>query len=140
MKRKQREDRKMNGYWRAVFWAAAAFNMLAGLPSLLAPEAAGAAAGLPPLDPQFVIVAQTSGLLICSFGLGYAMVAMGQSGARQIILLGLIGKLGVCILVALRMRETAVPPMMAWASVGDFIFIIVFAAFLVAGPKPSSRD
>jgi hypothetical protein len=130
----------MNGYWRAIFWAAAAFNMLAGLPSLLSPEAAGAAAGLPPLDPQFVIVAQVSGLLICSFGLGYAMVAMGQPGARQIVLLGLIGKLGVCILVALRMSETVVPPTMVWASAGDFIFIVAFAVFLIKGPKPSSAS
>jgi hypothetical protein len=128
----------MSGYWRVIFWAAAAFNMLAGLPSVLDPNAAGAASGLPPLDPQFVIIAQIGGLLVCSYGLAYAMVAMGQPGARQIIFLGLLGKLGVCVLVALRLREVAVPPAMVWASVGDFIFIVAFAVFLLKGPRPAS--
>jgi len=124
----------MSGYWRAVFWAAAAFNFLAGLPSVLAPSAAAATSGLPALDPQLILIAQVGGLLICSYGLAYAMVAMGQPGARQIIFLGLVGKLGVCVLVALRLRDVAVPPAMIWASLGDFIFIIAFAVFLLKGP------
>lgn len=128
----------MSGYWRAIFWAAAGFNFLAGLPSLLAPSAAGAASGLPPLDPQLIIIAQMTGLLICSYGLAYAMVAMGQPGARQIVFLGLIGKIGVCILVALRLREVAMPPAMVWASFGDFIFVLAFAVFLLKGPKPAT--
>lgn len=121
----------MSRYWQAVFWAASAFNFLAGLPSVLAPGAAAAASGLPPLDPQLIIIAQVGGLLICSYGLAYAMVAMGQPGARQLIFLGLLGKIGVCVLVALRLRDIEVPPAMIWASFGDFIFIIAFAVFLL---------
>jgi hypothetical protein len=124
----------MSGYWRVIFWAAAAFNFLAGLPSVLAPSAAAAASGLPPLDPQLILIAQVGGLLICSYGLAYAMVAMGQPGARQLVFLGLIGKIGVCVLVVLRLRDVAVPPAMIWASFGDFIFIIAFAIFLLKGP------
>lgn len=117
--------------WRAIFWAAAAYNFLAGLPSLIAPDAAAASAGLPPFDPQHLIFAQMTGLLICVFGIGYAMVALGKPGARQIVLLGTLGKVGVCVLLALRMREIAVPSQMIAAAIGDFLFILAFVAFLV---------
>jgi predicted membrane channel-forming protein YqfA (hemolysin III family) len=121
----------MHKVWRALFWAAALYNFAAGLPSLLAPAASMANQGLPPLDPQHVILAQLTGMLIAVFGIGYAMVAMGRPGAREIVFLGLLGKVGVCVILALRLREVAVPPAMIWATAGDFLFILAFAAYLV---------
>ncbi len=125
--------------WRAVFWAAAAYNFLAGLPSLVAPKAAAVNTGLPPLDPQHVIFAQMTGLLICVFGIGYAMVALGKPGARQIVFLGILGKVGVCVLLALRMHEIAVPSQMIAAAFGDFLFILAFIAFLARSRSATTQ-
>lgn len=118
-------------HWQPVFWAAAVFNFLVGLPSLLAAGAVGAATGQPPLDPQNLILAQMTGLLIAVFGVGYAMVALGKPGARQIVFLGLLGKVGVCVLVALRLQETALPTPMLWATAVDLLFVVAFAAYLL---------
>lgn len=117
--------------WPMVFWAAAVFNFLAGLPSVLTPSMSAINIGLPPLVPEHVMLAQMSGLLICIFGVGYAMVAMGRPGARQIVFLGLLGKIGVCVLLALRLREIDVPAPMIWLTLGDLLFVIAFVTFLV---------
>ncbi|MEQ9225123.1 MAG: hypothetical protein RLO15_02135 [Parvibaculum sp.] len=117
-------------FWPIIFWTAAAFNFLAGLPSLLAPEMAAANTGLPPFAPEHLLIVRMSGLLICCFGIGYAMVALGQPGARQIVTLGLIGKLGVCILVALQYAATGVPAPVLGATAGDLLFVILFALYL----------
>lgn len=124
-------------FWPAFFWVAAAYNFLAGLPPLLMPTLSTVNAGLPPLDPRHTILVQMMGLLICIFGVGYAMVASGSPAARQIVLLGFVGKLGVCVLVALRLREIEVPTAMLLAAAGDFLFLIVFIVFLtraIRGP------
>lgn len=125
-----------NRFWPALFWAAALYNFLAGLPPLLAPALSMATAGMPPLDPQHVILTQMMGLLICVFGIGYAMVAMGSPAARQIVLLGIIGKAGVCLLVALRVREVDLPASMLAATVGDLLFVVTFIFFL-SRPSPT---
>lgn len=119
-----------NRFWAALFWTAAFYNFLAGLPPLLAPTLSVAAAGMPPLDPQHVIIAQMMGLMICVFGIGYAMVAMGSPAARPIVLLGIVGKAGVCLLVALRLREVDLPASMLAATAGDLLFVVAFIFFL----------
>ena len=125
-------------HWQAVFWVAAAYNFLAGLPPLLAPTLSAANSGLPPLDPQHVILVQIMGLLICGFGIGYAMAASGSPAARHIVTLGLIGKAGVCLLVTWHLAATGVPTSMLYAAAGDFLFTIAFVLFLVRATGPSS--
>ncbi|MEX0838285.1 MAG: hypothetical protein WD034_02025 [Parvibaculum sp.] len=121
----------MNGkYWSAIFWAAAIFNFLAGLPPLLVPEMVVANAELPPFAPEHLLIVRMSGLLICTFGIGYAMVALGWPGTRQIVALGLIGKLGLCFLVALQFAQTGVSATVIGATAGDFIFVVLFALYL----------
>lgn len=117
-------------YWQAVFWFAAGYNFLAGLPPLVAPTLSTANTGLPPLDPQHVILVQIMGLLICVFGIGYAMVASGSPAARQLVTLGLIGKAGVCLLVVWHLAGTPLPTSMLYAAAGDFLFTIAFVFFL----------
>lgn len=118
--------------WPALFGAAALYNFAAGLPSVLIPAVSAANLGLPPYAPEHIIIAQISGLLICTFGIGYAMVAMGSSGSRQIVILGLIGKLSLCVLVALRLVEgTTLPAPMLYATGGDLLFSAAFTLWLV---------
>ncbi|MBX3488261.1 hypothetical protein [Parvibaculum sp.] len=121
----------MNGkFWHALFWTAAVYNFIAGAPLLLAPSLAAANAGIPPFDPQHIIIAQLAGLVVCLFGIGYAMVAMNTSGGRAIVILGLIGKLGVCALVAGHLLWGHVPQLLVLAAAGDFLFAIAFAVYL----------
>ena len=128
----------MNGkFWPALFWVAAVYNFIAGLPSLLAPGFSALSMGIPPYDPQHIIVVQLAGALICLFGVGYAMVAMKTPGGRDIVLLGLIGKIGVCVLVAGHLIWGHVPQSLVLAAAGDFLFAIAFAVYLKGGSKPA---
>ncbi len=65
--------------------------------------------------------------LICLFGIGYAMVAMKTPGGRDIVILGLIGKLGVCVLVIGHLIWGHVPSSWFWRRPRDFLFAIAFA-------------
>lgn len=124
----------MNGkFWPALFWTAAVYNFVAGLPSLLAPGLSARYMAIPSYDPQHVIVVQLAGGLICLFGVGYAMVAMKVPGGRDIALLGLIGKLGVCLLVIGHLIWGYVPQPLVLAAAGDFLFAIAFTAYLRSG-------
>lgn len=116
--------------WRMFFWVAAVFNFLAGLPPLLAPTLTTISIGMPAPDPQYIYIVQMFGAAVSIFGIGYALVALGQAGQRQIITLGLIGKIGVVALLALRTRDIEVPQQLVTAASGDFLFSIGFAVFL----------
>jgi hypothetical protein len=122
-------------FWPTFFWAAAVYNFIAGLPSLLAPTLSAANMGIPPYDPQHIIVAQLAGGLICLFGVGYAMVAMKTPAGREIVVLGLIGKLGVCALVIGHLIWGHVPQLLVLAAAGDFLFAIAFAVYLKGGMR-----
>ena len=117
--------------WPAVFWLAALYNFAAGLPPLLG-------IGLPEgeLAPELVLTAHVTGLLVCTFGVGYALVALGLPGTRHIVTLGIIGKLGVCVFVLIYLA--VLPPMMPALAAGDLLFAIVFAIWLFRGPQSAN--
>ena len=124
-------------FWPILFGAAAFYNFAAGLPPVLWPTVSAVNLGLPPYAPEHIIIAQISGLLICTFGIGYAMVAFGSAGSRQIVTLGLIGKLGLCILVGIHMARGPVPEPVLWATGGDLLFSVAFVVWLVRSrPTP----
>lgn len=121
----------MNGkIWPAIFWLAALYNFAAGLPSLLG-------LNLPSGDfaAEQLLTMRLAGLLICTFGIGYALVALGLPGTRHIVTLGLIGKLGVCVLVLLYIL--ALPPVMPLLAAGDLLFVVAFAIWLRRSPQPA---
>ena len=120
--------------WQKLFWAAAAYNLLVGLPSVLAPGLAMVNLGLPAPDPMSAFNIQVMGILICTFGLGYLMVAQGQPGAKQILTLGIVGKLGILLLLGIRMLSVPMPFPIIAASFGDLFFAAAFAFFLFSGP------
>lgn len=116
--------------WPAIFWLAALYNFGAGLPSLLG-------LGLPvgELAAEYLLTMRLAGLLICTFGIGYALVALGLPGTRHIVSLGIIGKLGVCALVLIYMAD--LPPVMPLLAAGDLLFVIAFATWLYRRPVPA---
>lgn len=116
--------------WPIIFWLAALYNLAAGLPSLLG-------MGLPAgeLAPEHLLTMRLAGLLICTFGIGYALVALGLPGTRHIVTLGIIGKLGVCALVLHYI--SSLPPVMPLLAAGDLLFVAAFAIWLYRSPKPA---
>ena len=61
------------------------------------------------------------------------MVAMGTPGGREIVILGMIGKLGVVLLVAGHLLWGHAPLGLAVAAGGDFIFALAFLVYLTRG-------
>lgn len=116
--------------WPTIFWLAALYNFTAGLPTLLG-------LGLPAGDlaAEHLLTMRLTGLLICTFGIGYALVALGLPGTRHIVTLGIIGKLGVCALVLLYISD--LPSLMPLLAAGDLLFVAAFAIWLYRSPRPA---
>ena len=78
--------RNSNRLWRVFFWVALAFNLVAGLPLLIAPGAALAAFGV--AVPGDLLFHRFTGLLVVCFGVLYALVASDAARFRPLIWLG----------------------------------------------------
>lgn len=128
----------MTSSWKSFFWLAAAYNMLAGLPPVLAPTLAMQSFGAPAPDPLYVFPIQLMGALVTTFGIGYALVAMGRTTARDILILGIIGKWGLCLLLAIRLTQIELPPQIIYAAGGDFLFALGFLIYLMKHKAPAA--
>ncbi len=115
-------------FWRVVFALAAAFNFAVAAIMLTGPMSLAASTGQGPSADQFYL--QTSGVMIAVFGLGYAMAARDPIRNRPIIWLGLIGKAAMPILSGLYVRAGLMPLSTFYVSLGDLVFVILFALFL----------
>lgn len=113
-------------FWRGLFAVAAGFNLAVGLPMVLAPGALISLLGMRPVEPFFPRVA---GLLILVFGLGYALVSRDLA-RREIVLLGVVGKVGVVALLAWSWLDGSVPGSVVALGSGDLLFALAFATFL----------
>lgn len=114
--------------WRVIFWAAAAYNWLVGLPMLLAPalllQMMGAAA---PADLSFHRI---SGALIVCFGGLYAFIAEDPKRYRPLAWLGVAGKLGVVALSAQALMAGLTDLSSFSVALGDLAFVVAFVVFL----------
>lgn len=107
--------------WSAVFWAAAAFNLLVAVPSFFLPGAG--------VTDRIVAV------LVGCFGLVYAMVARAPERLGQVLWTGVIGKLGVMALMLPEVQAGRALPGTGWILLGDGLFTVLFLAFLLRGKK-----
>ncbi|MFN8545268.1 MAG: hypothetical protein U0807_13825 [Candidatus Binatia bacterium] len=117
-----------DGFWRRLFAIAAVFNLVAGLPPLLAPAQALQAFGMAPL-PEHLFVRTTSALVL-TFGLGYWLVSRDLA-RRELVWLGIVGKLGVVVLFGHAWLRGVLPLGAAAIGFGDLLFALAFATFLV---------
>jgi hypothetical protein len=104
------------GKWRAMLAAAALFNLIVALPSLLLA-----------LTVSDRIVA----VLVGCFGLVYAMVAREPVRLAPVLWAGVIGKLGVVALMLPEVRAGRAVPGTGWILLGDLVFTALFLAFLL---------
>ena len=116
-------------FWIRLFLVAGVYNLLAGLPMLLAPSTMAGISGLamPAGDLMFPRLA---GSLIVTLGIGYFMVASDLVRHRSIAVLGTIGKLAAFALLAIYMVRGAIPFRLFLIGVGDLIFAVFFIRYL----------
>jgi uncharacterized membrane protein YfcA len=113
--------------WRRLFVVAASFNFAAGLPALLAPAAALETFGLAPLPDHLFV--RATGLLVATYGIGYWLVSR-RLDRREIVWLGVIGKLGVVVLFTSAWLQGSLPTRAFAVGMGDLLFALAFLAFL----------
>ena len=114
--------------WRLFFWVALGFNLLAGLPLLLAPDVMMTTLGVE--VPSDLLFHRFTGLLVVCFGGLYALVAQDAARFRPLVWLGIIGKAGVVALFTEAYMGGRVPFSLYAISLGDVAFIAGFVAFL----------
>lgn len=123
------------GFWKLVFWVAAAFNFAVGLPMLLAPEAMLAALGQP--VPDDLLMTRLTSLLIVVLGIGYGMVARDPEANRPILWLGVLGKAPIPLLVWISGGAAALSSSAFILSLGDLAFAALFLLFLLTHRRPN---
>ena len=115
--------------WRLFFWVALVFNLLAGLPLLLAPNLMLTSLGT--AVPVDLLFHRFTGLLVVCFGGLYALVAQDAVRFRPLVWLGIVGKAGVVALFTEAYLNGRVPFSLYAISLGDVAFIAGFVAFLM---------
>jgi hypothetical protein len=76
---------------RKLFFSAAIFNALAGLPILLAGRQVSTLFGMP--QPPNLLFSQIAGAAVLLFGVGYWLESRSPGEHRSVVALGLAGKL-----------------------------------------------
>jgi cobalamin biosynthesis protein CobD/CbiB len=102
-----------------MLWAAAAFNLVIGLPGLLRPGAS--------LEGRLVAV------LVAGFGVLYAMVATDPPRFSPVLWAGVFGKLGVIALMAPAVAKGQAPKATGVLLAGDALFTAAFLYLLLGG-------
>lgn len=116
--------------WRLVFVVAAAFNLAVGYAIMTDP----ASMGTQPFTgtAQEALFVKSCGWLIAVFGLGYALVAIAPLVNRGIALLGVIGKAAMPVFAYPLYASGAIPFESYALTLGDLVFVALFAWFLIA--------
>ena len=118
--------------WRGVFLASAIFNFLVGFSLAIDTSALMASMGLE-VARYDALWSPLVGWFVILFGMLYAAV-WRDLGNRAIVFVGMLGKLGVVVLVALAWMRGLAPFAMVALTLIDFVFAILFAVFLFIRP------
>ena len=122
--------------WTILFAVAAGFNFAVGLPMLLAPDQMVAALGIAP-QPTLLFVQFTGGL-VAIFGLYYGVVARDLA-RREIVLLGIVGKLFAVGMLSAYFLAGLIPALAYSLGLGDLVFVCLFLWFLFGRRKQPAK-
>ena len=111
--------------WRWFFWAAAAFNFVIGLSSMIAPDLS--------VDNRIM------GLMIFAFGVVYALVARDPARYGPVVWAGLMGKVGVVALFVPTIANGTAGLLLTLVIALDAIFALGFLAFLLTKQDDVTR-
>jgi hypothetical protein len=109
---------------KVLFWVAALYDLVLGLVFGLFYQPIYARFGVElPNHPGYV---QLSAMFIFVIGVGFSLVARNPRENRQIILLGILMKIGFCLVVFSHLIFGTVPPIYVPFAVLDFLFLVSF--------------
>ena len=117
-------------FWSGMFWSAALFNFIVAIIIGFFGTQFYDLAGFD-YQPTETIWRYLSALLIGMYGVGYALCAINPTLNRNIIILGLIGKLFVVLLVIALYAAGDIPVGIPVVASGDLIYVILFFIFLL---------
>ena len=80
-------------------------------------------------EPLYFFYKQTWGLVFV-FGMGYYMFSRNPEKNREIVWMGIFGKIAFFLTCVMYYCKKAITPFMLLGGFGDFVFTILFANFL----------
>ena len=117
-------------FYRRMFLAGALWNVVGGAFVVIATPWIFSSAGLKPPDPSLYYYSWIA--LFVTFGIGYFMVYRDPYGNKNIVILGIIGKLAFSAIFIYNMvafRGQA-PRFFLIPVLGDLAFVVLFWMFL----------
>ncbi len=117
-------------FYKKMFLIGALWNLLGGVGIVLFTGRIFASASLSPPHPPLYYQAWIA--LFMTFGIGYWMVSVDPYGNRNIVILGIIGKLAFSVTFVGNMLafRGEVPLLFVVPVVGDLIFVVLYWMFL----------
>jgi hypothetical protein len=117
-------------FYQRMFLTGALWNLLGGIVLVAITGKIFSSAKLPPPQPPVFYYAWIA--LFMTFGIGYWMVSADPYGNRNIVILGIIGKLAFSVIFVTYMVlfSGQVPLLFLIPIVGDLIFVVLFWMFL----------
>ena len=117
-------------FYNNMFLAGAIWNVLGGVILLVFQDWLFSTADLNPPDPPLYFYGWIA--LFMTFGIGYYMVSRDLFNNKNIVILGIIGKLvfsGIFIYYVISASDL-VPMLMLVPVIGDLVFVALFGMFL----------
>jgi peptidoglycan/LPS O-acetylase OafA/YrhL len=118
------------GFYKKIFLIGALWNVAGGAVIVLLTSQIFAAAHLTPPDPWVYYYSWIA--LFVTFGIGYYLVYRDMYGNKNIVILGIIGKLGFAtiFLAGLAVEPGQVPSFFLIPVLGDLVFVVLYGKFL----------
>lgn len=118
-----------------MFFVGALWNFLGGILTLVLTKWAFQQAGINVPDPTAYYYSWIA--LYMTFGIGYYMIYKDMYANKNIVILGIIGKLAFALifLVEMLVLEAGIPRPFLIAAVGDLVFVALFVMFLCFARK-----
>jgi hypothetical protein len=118
------------GFYKRMFLVGALWNVLGGVFIVVATPWVFSSAGLSPPEPPLYYYAWIA--LFVAFGIGYYMVYRDMYGNKNIVILGIIGKLAFAAIFihSVIAFKKQVPRFFVIPVAGDLVFAVLFWMFV----------
>ena len=116
------------GYYPKLFLVAAIYNWAVTTPFFFAHKAIFGWMGMEPINHPLMLRSFLA--LAFVYGIGYYWVSRDVRTNRDLVRMGVLGKLAVFVLFFVAWITGEIPLLMVFPGVGDLIFAILFIGFL----------
>jgi hypothetical protein len=118
-------------FYRGVFLIGALWNVAGGVFVILFTGSIFKLSGLTPPDPPNYY--QSWIALFMTFGIGYYLAYLDMYLNKNIILLGMIGKVAFAadFIIDILIYKGRIPAFFLVPAIGDLVFAVIFATFLI---------